>query len=347
MPAPRLPTRNSDAWECGFLFDSAQDVRSVSCRGGLVVAGGSELHLVRPGAQRMASRARPLDIGPIRAVAAEPRAPFRYAVAGDDLVAVFFRNEAGDQVMRLRCTPHDGGSTPGPNSPSATHLAWGRDGAASALYILWSDGAVVRMKQDMSGVDTTDLPPMDAIAADDAGVLAMLSLAAPCAYVTDDGENLDLRAIAREIVPEGDRERSPASLRTARERSATYLAVAGGAVAFAVGQGGVFVSRAPERPFVPCEPLATAGPIAFEGPSSDAALFGAAHQPAFSSIVRVDLDGIALRIADFGTEAGPAPELTGLAWDASRQMVWGASPQMGLVTCTAPSAKGGKKAALS
>ena len=37
-------------------------------------------------------------------------------------------------------------------------------------------------------------------------------------------------------------------------------------------------------------------------------------------------------------------EISGLAWDASRQMIWGASPQMGLVTCTAP---GGKKLALS
>ena len=118
-------------------------------------------------------------------------------------------------------------------------------------------------------------------------------------------------------------------------------------MAFAVEHGGAFVSRAPERPFVPCEPLATAGPIEFEGPTSDAALFGATHKPAFTSILRVDTDGIALRIADFGADAGPTPEITGLAWDASREMIWGASPQMGLVTCTAPGARRGKNAALS
>src|SRR5262249_9019615 len=135
---PRLPTRKSEAWECGFLFDAVRDVRSVSCRGGLVVAGGDELHLLRPGEQRMASRAPPLDIGPIRAAAAEPRAPFRYAVASADLVAVFYRTPEGDQIMRLRSTP------PG---PVATHLAWGREGTESALYIRWDDGSVVRMKQ--------------------------------------------------------------------------------------------------------------------------------------------------------------------------------------------------------
>lgn len=333
MPGPRLPSRNRDAWACGFLFDSAREVRSVSCRGGLVVAGGEELHLVRPGAQRMASRAPPLDIGPIRVAAAEPRAPWRYAVASADLVAVFFRTGEGDQVMRLRCTP------PG---PSATHLAWGKAGTESALYILWDDGGVVRMKEDMSGVDTTDLPPMDAIAADDAGVLAMLSFAAPTpsAYLTDDGETMDLREIDAIAVP-------PPGSRGPGHRSAVHLAVSGGAVAFAVAHGGAYVSRAPDTPFVRCEPLAAAGPLDFEGPSPDAALLGASHHAAFTSIVRVEPGGEAVRIADFGTDAGPPPTITALAWDASRQMVWGASPQMGLVTCTAPEAKGGKKTLLS
>jgi hypothetical protein len=324
MSTARLPTRPADAWECSFLFDTARSVRSVSCRGGLVVAGGAELHLLRPGAQNMASRAPPLDIGPLLVAAAEPRAPWRYAVASKEMVAVFFRTDQGDQVVRLRCTQ------PG---PSATHMAWGRDGEASALYVRWGDGAVVRMKQDMSGVDTTDLPPMDALAADNAGVLAMVSFAqpTPLAYVTGDGENLDLRPVDLPADPSQH----------------VYLAVAEAAVAVAVGQGGAFVSRAVDEPFVLCDPLATAGPIEFEGASSDAALFGATHQGGVGSILRVDRQGVAVRIADFGSDGGISPELTSLGWDASREMVWGASPQMGLVTCTAPSAKRGKKAPLS
>jgi hypothetical protein len=325
MSPPRLPTRTGDAWKCSFLFESARNVQAVSCRGGLVVAGGEELHLLRAGAQNMASRPPPLDIGPILVSAAEPRAPWRYAVASAELVAVFFRTDQGDQIVRLRCTP------PG---RSATHLAWGHAGGASALYIRWDDGVVVRMKEDMSGIDTTDLPPMDALASDSAGVLVMASCAAPdpCSYVTRNGEDLELRPLPRDLVVD----------RSQR----VYLAVADVAVAIAVEHGGAFVSRAPETLFDRCAPLATAGPIEFEGPSSDAALFGAAHDAGVASIVRVDREGAAIRVAEFGSDAGP-PELSALSWDGSRQMLWGASPQMGLVTCTAPGAKSGKNAVLS
>jgi hypothetical protein len=321
MPPSRSPRRPGDTWDPSFVFDTARDVRSVSSRGGLVVAGGEELHLLRAGAQSMASRAPPLGIGPLFAAAAEPRAPWRYAVASGELVAVFFRTkEGGDQIVRLRC------KTPG---RSATHLAWGLAGSASSLYVRWDDGEVVRMKQDMTGVEAPELPPMDAIASDDAGVLALASFdaGAPRAYVTRDGENVELRAIEPRAGP----------------TCHVYLAVAGDAVAFAVDGGGVFVSRAAEAPFVPCAPLATAGPIDFEGVSSDAALFGVTRHAGIVSITRVDRDGAALRIAELSSDGGVVPELTAISWDASREMVWGASPQMGLVTCTAPGAKHGKK----
>jgi hypothetical protein len=323
---PRLPTRTGDTWECSFLYDSARDVRAVSCRGGLVVAGGAELHLLRPGAQNMASRPPPLDIGPILVAAAEPRAPFRYAVASEELVAVFYRTKAGDQLMRLRC-PQSGAS--------ATHLAWGRAEGSITLYIRWDDGAVVRLQQDMAGLETLELPPMDAIAADHEGVLAMASFAppAPRAYVALNDEAFEFRPLPSDYSFEPSQR--------------LYLAVADRAVAFAVEGGGAFVSRASGAPFVRSEPLATAGPLAFEGVSSDAALFGATHLEGVASIIRVDREGAAVRIADFGSDDGPPPRLADLSWDASRDMVWGASPEMGLVTCTAPSAKRGKKPPLS
>jgi hypothetical protein len=325
MSAPRLPTRTGDAWECSFFFDTARDVRAVSCRGGLIVAGGDELHLLRPGAQSLASRVPPLDIGPVRVVAAEPRAPWRYAVASEAMVAVFYRTPQGDQLLRLRCTP------PG---PSATHLAWGRDGAASALYIRWNDGAVVRVKQDMSGIDTPDLPPMAAIAADNAGVLAMISLAAPDprTYVTSDGEHLEYRSIEGRV---GRAQR-------------VCLAVADTAVAYTIDDGGAFVSRVSEAPFVRYEALASAGAIEFQGAESDAALFGATHVGGVASILRVDAQGEAICIAEFGSDAAAvSPEVRGISWDGSRHMLWGASPQMGLVTCTAPDAKRGKRVVMS
>src|SRR5262245_2885612 len=105
MSRPRLPSHAADAWASSFVFDAPSVVRSLSARGGLVVAGGAELHLLRPGDQRMASRAPPLDIGPIRVAAAEPRSPWRYAVASQEMVAVFYRTQQGEQIMRLRGTP--------------------------------------------------------------------------------------------------------------------------------------------------------------------------------------------------------------------------------------------------
>jgi hypothetical protein len=323
MPLPRSPSHSADAWECSFLFDTARTVRTVSARGGLVVAGGVELHLVRPGAQNMSTRAPPLDIGHVFVAAAEPRAPWRYAVASSELVAVFWKGAQGDQVVRLRS------GSPG---PSATHLAWARADGASALYIRWDSGEIVRMKQDMSGVDTTDLPPMDAIASDDEGVLAMISLAGPepRAFVTRDGETLAWRALPGAIAAAED----------------MHLAVADMAVAFAAKGGGAFVSRADEAPFVAVEPLA-GGPLEFEGTSSNAPLFGVVHQAGAATIVRMGEGGDAIRIADFGSDGGVAPGITALSWDAPRRTLWAASPQMGLVTCVAPSAKGAKKPVMS
>lgn len=326
MSKPRLPTHAGDAWECSFLFDAARDVRALSCRGGMVLAGGEEMYLLRPGAQKMASRAPPLDIGPIRAVAAEPRAPWRYAVASEELVAVFYRNNAGDQILRLRCNP------PG---PAATHLAWGRSGGVSTLYVRWDDGAILRVAPDMSGGEALDFPPMDAIAADQAGVLALVSFDAdePLAYFTRDGEALQFRPLPRDLVVEPDQR--------------VHLAVADEAVAFAIADGGVFVSRAHATPFVLSEPLAKAGPIEFAGASSDAALFGATNGAEGISLLRVDAAGDAVLIAELGADNGPPPALVALGWDASRRVLWGASPQVGIVSCTAPSAKGAKKPLLS
>lgn len=326
MSSPRLPTRTGDAWECTFLFESARDVRTVSARGGLVIAGGQEMHLLRPGAQNMASRAPPLDIGPIFVAAAEQRAPHRYAVASEELVAVFYRTKDGDQIMRMRCPP---------SGPTATHLAWSNAEGASTLYIRWDDGVVARLNQDMSGAETIELPPIDAIAADHAGVLAMASFSEPTprVYVGSDGEHFAFRPLPEDFSVEPHQH--------------VYLAVADMAVAFTIEDGGAFLSRSPDDEFMMVEQLATAGPIEFEGTSTDAALIGAILSSGIASIIRVDREGAAVRIADFGSDGGPPPEIIELAWDASRHMVWGASPQMGLVTCTAPSAKRGKKAPLS
>jgi hypothetical protein len=57
------------------------------------------------------------------------------------------------------------------------------------------------------------------------------------------------------------------------------------------------------------------------------------------SIVRVDREGAAIEIAELGTGDESDPHVFALSWDATRERLWAASPEMGLCTFTAPSAK--------
>ena len=158
----------------------------------------------------------------------------------------------------------------------------------------------------------------------------------PRAYVTRDGEQLEYRSIEGKLGPS----------------QRVHLAVADTAVAYSIDAEGALVSRESEAPFVRYEALATAGPIEFEGGSSDAALFGAinvrGHAGGVASILRVDAAGDATRIAELRSDAASvSPEIRALSWDASRHTLWGASPAMGLVTCTAPDATRGKRVVMS
>jgi hypothetical protein len=323
MAKPSLPSRPDDTWEGGFFFDATRDVRAVSARGGLVIAGGDDLFMLRPGAQRMAFRPSPLDIGPIRIVAAEPRGARRYAVASDEVIAIFYKTKQGDQILRLR---------PMPPGPGATHLAWAAAPGGSTLYIRREDGAVMRLNHDLTDMDELSVAPMDAIAADDAGGLALASLDDERrVYVMRDGLQMHYRALD---VP------FDAS-------TPVHLAVAGMAVAIAVEDGGAFLSRSEDDAFAACAALGAGGPLEFEGPESDAALFGAVHEPEGGALVRVDRAGAAMRVAEFGTEGGgEQPRVGALSWDESRGTLWGALPHVGLVMSTAPR-KGRKKVILS
>lgn len=320
MAKARLPSKPQDTWEGGFVFDPVREVRSVDARNGLVVAGGSELYLMRPGEEHIKHREPPLDIGPVHVAAAEPRGARRYAFAAQEMLALFLRVRGEDQILRLR---------PAAPAAVATHLAWAGTQGTCALHVRWEDGEVARLKPDLSDIEMLDLPEMDALAADDAGVLAMVSLAPePLVFVTRDGETLHFRSLGEDVT-EGD--------------GPVHLAVAGAAVAVSLASGVVLVSRGEDDPFAPCDALDGAGPLAFEGTSSDAALFGAICQGSEGCIVRAEKTGAAMRIAELGSDDGPDLEIVSLAWDASRSRLWGASPQAGLLMSTAPSAKRGKK----
>jgi hypothetical protein len=275
--------------------------------------------MLRPGDQNMKSRPPPLDIGPVHLAAVEPRGERRYAFASETMLAIFFRKNREDQILRLR---------PDPAGAVATHLGWAGTEGPCTLHVRWDDGDVARIRMDINDVETLEVPPMEALATDDAGMLAMVSIETDDrVYVTRDGELLRYRALPELAGDEDD---------------PIHLAVAGMAVAVSRG-GTVLVSRGQDDPFVPCEPLAGAGPLAFEGPSEDAALFGAINQKHMGALVRVDRSGAAMRIAEFGSDETAAPEITALSWDTQRKRLWGASPGIGLLTSSAPSATRGKK----
>jgi hypothetical protein len=319
MAKPRLPKHATDAWDSGFLLDPAQPVQAINGRGGLVVAGGEQMFMLRPGAQNYAYRDPP-DPGLIEVIAAEARPPWRYAIGAGELVTLFYKRKDEDAIVRLRATETEA---------VATHLAWAKDGDASALYIRWDDGVVVRTNQDMSGVDVLEMDWIDAVGSDAAGAIAFVTFdGVKCrVYRSKDGTQMRFDDYDFESEPDGH----------------MRVAVAGEAVAITLDGGGVFVSRALGAPLVRCEALESGGPIEFEGTSSDAALFGVITGATVSAIVRVDKAGVATRVAEFESSSELVPEISDLSWDATRRTLWAASPHMGIISCTAPSAKGGKK----
>jgi hypothetical protein len=328
-PKPTLPSRPEDTWTGGFVFDQPQPVRDLSGAGGLVFAGGEALLMLRPGAQRWQMRPPPEDLGAVFAVAAEQGPPWRYAVASEGGITLFGLPK--DQVLTLRS------STEAP----VTHMAWGALGKERVLYLRWNDGDVGRVRLDLGTVEDLVVLPMDALASDANGVVAMVSVSAGAAdahaLTTRDGTRFEERP-AIPVPGSGSPE------------ARVHLAVAGAAVAYAVAGidgGGAWLSRSDDDDFAPCEGLPGGGPLAFHGSSHDSALFGASWERAMAAIHRIDGKGGVQRIAEIGSEGAEAPRLSALLWDESRRVLWAASPALGLMRQEEPKGKGGKKRSLN
>jgi len=305
-------------------------VRDVSGAGGLVIAGGGDaLLMVRPGAQSWKIRPELGDLlGPIVAVAAEPARPWRHAIASTGGITML--GLPGDQKLTLTS------ATP---EIQVTHMAWARFGKESVLYLRWTDGAVGRLRLDLGTMEHLHTLPMDAIASDGNGVLAMVAVrcGAPDAHAlwTRDGIRLE----ERRAVP----------LASDDPSVRVHLAVADVAIAYSVGGGGALVSRGIDEDFARCEGLERAGPLAFHGTAGGAAVFGASWSKSVCAIDRAGPgeQGPVQRIVEMGTEGGDAPRIEALAWDPSRRALWAASQQTGVTRLDEPSAKGGEKRPLS
>ena len=183
---------------------------------------------------------------------------------------------------------------------------------------------------------------MAALASDEGGVVAMVSLLGgeQRVYVTHDGVDLRYRAIDPEISPD----------------ATVQLAVAGTAVALVVDQEYVLLSRSVDEPFERISALDAepgvhgwlTGPVAFQGASSDAAFFCVRWEGDLVRIVRVDPSGATMSIVEMGgADGADAPEIGSLSWDTSRQTLWGTSPDLGIFRSVPPDAKGKKRVSLS
>jgi hypothetical protein len=320
MMKPRLPRSVSQAWPGGFVFEQARTITRVAAGAGTVLAAGDALYLLRPGATSFSTREIPADLGDVAAVAVEPRRPARFAVAGMDAVLIF----RGEHVDRVRL--HD-------QEAEVGELAWGPSdkGTALALYALLSDETVLRITPETGEIDELDVPPVDAMAADEAGNLVL-------ACFDEESWSLDIYTMGRSGSSSGT-EAWLRCLEAPNSKSLVELAVAGPTVAVSFLSGAVWVSRGLREPFVEVGGLLGGGPVAFQGIEDNAALFGVDEDERAVGIVRKDAAWTALQIAEIHTAGGAGPRIGRLAWDASHQTLWAAAGEAGLLCSTAPGAK--------
>jgi hypothetical protein len=324
MRKPQLAHREEDVWLGGGVLDHPHLLRDVSGAGGHVVAGGDSLLALRPGAQSWGMRPGLEDLrDTFFVVAAEQGPPLRLGVASAGGITML--GLPNDQKLTLTS------STP---EVGVTHMAWANLGKERVLYVRWDDGSVGRLRLDLGTIETLGVLPMDAIASDKNGVLAMV--AACCgaedahALWTRDGIRLEERPVT-------------ATFEGGDPGARVHLAVADAAIAYAAEGKGTHLSRGIDEDFVPCEGLSQGGALAFQGSTSDAAVFGVCWNKVVCAIDRVDAQGAVQRILEVGSEAAAAPSIVALQWDQSRRTLWGVSPEVGLLRSDEPKGKGGKK----
>ncbi len=177
--------------------------------------------------------------------------------------------------------------------------------------------------------------PMDAIASDGNGVLAMVALGVGAA---------DAHAI---FTRDGTRFEERPAVFVPVDGARVHLAVADTAIAYGVEGRGVHVSRGVDDDFVPVEGLAGAGAVAFQGTSADGAVFGAVWTRSLCAIDRVDAKGNVQRIAELGADGADAPKVTAMTWDGSRRTLWSVSPHAGILKSGEPQPKGKKRPSLN
>ena len=305
-------------------------MRFVSAAGGLVIAAGASLHMLRPGSQRVRSRALPPDLE-VLAIAAEPWSPYRLAIASATSVGIYTGHQPHQPVREMQYTDPE---------LAATHLAWSRSDGATVLYLRQRTGEVARINVDAASADTfTGWPPIAAVAGDAGGAVAMMNLVPVEPATVGDAWILPAGATEstrRWVDCEPSDDEPPCTV---------HLAVHGGAVAYSIdpidpldygGHAETSWEDGDEDGDSSFEmaPGVFMGPIAF---ASEREIFAAYNVEGQVNVLRHVRNGSFTRIARFGLDdawEGTPATVTGLAWDEERRALWAASPELGLIKLT-------------
>ncbi len=324
-----IETPSDDFWTVSPALDPPVPVRLVNAAGGLVVAAGASLHMLRPGSRRLRSRELPPD-REVVAVAAEPWSPFRLAIATPASVGVYTGHRPYEPVLDVTIARPD---------LAATHVAWSRRGDKTFLYVRQQSGEVLMVDLHDQSIGTLTTPKVAAIAGDANGVFTMIDL--------DPEEPANVGDAW--ILPVGAKEWTtrwvdycgfePDKLRL-------FIAVHGRAFAYSTQPidieycGSAEVSweeedESGDNSFKD-PPGVFQGPIAFQ---NERVIFGAYNVEGRVDVLRWERGGSFTRIARFGLDdewRGTEATVTAIAWDDERRTLWAASPELGLLALTEP-----------
>jgi hypothetical protein len=289
-------------WTMREVLPPGTPTFAVACPSGFVFTGGDGVFRVPPKSWEVQHRPLPSDVGPVHAVAMEPRPPFRVAMAPDTGDVLIFTDTAdGTTLMGLGFAAERG-------SKRAMELAWVAHEGESHLFARTEDGGFYR--SEIEGWGQCDLPPVRAIAQDHEGGVAALMIVEnrPTIYVSHDaGENWRWRRLDLLIEAAPD---APAC-----------LALAGDALAFAVGDSGPYVIWGPKAKPVRVPGLTRTCALAFTGAKRGSWIY-AAQQRAGDEPANISLipgkDPVMVVFTLLCEDDEPL-DLGPIAWDPARK----------------------------
>jgi hypothetical protein len=292
-------------WSTREVVEPGTPVGPVTCSAGCIVFAGASLYRIPPKTWTVQYRGLPETTDLPLSIAMEPRPPFRVAVGPETGDVVIFTDTSTSSSIMVHGFSEQRGAK------QAAQLAWVEHEGQSSLFARTLDGGLFRMQAE--GFDELEVPPVRAIAQDDEGTFAALTVVDgnPKVIVSPDGgDSWFLRPLGVEVEAEPD---APA-----------YLALAGTALAVVVGDSGPFVSRAPgkrtER-HAGHDGLSRAYAMAFAGSDPGVPLYVALRrteaEPAAVSLMAPD--GSVLRVMDFVCDDMEPLELGAITWDSARR----------------------------